>query len=207
MEQNPKAVIVAGVGAMGIALLAGLIGGVAFGTLILRAVLGGLFFAGAAVAVGLLVRRFLPELLEVFGDSARGDVGRHVDMVVDEDVDLLTPIEEPSFSDEESEAEEGAEMEAVSEEVSEDAEEGGELVEEVTEVGREEAADSTMPPRVPDVDVSSVDKLPDLDGFVDSFQDDGTVEVVDEDEGVSMPGGQDAHTIAKAIQTVMKRDE
>ncbi len=203
MEQNPKAVIFVGVGATAIALLAGLIGGVAFGTVVLRALLGGLFFAAAAMGVQLLVRRFLPELLEAFGDSPPGDLGRHVDMVVDEDVDLLTPVEEPSFLDEEAEDQEDRDME----EVSEDSEEGGELVEEVTEVGSEEAAESSVPPRVPDVDVSSVDKLPDLDGFVDSFQDEGTVEIVDEDEGVSMPGGQDAQTIAKAIQTVMKRDE
>lgn len=200
MQQNPKTVVIAGVGAMVIALLAGIIGGVAFGTIILRAVLGGLTFACGAMAVQLLVRRFLPELTELSGGSSPGDVGRHVDMVVDEDVDLLTPVEEPMFREDEGETD--------VEDSSDLDDDSVDLVEEVTEVGQGDDAESSIPPRVPDIDVSSVDKLPDLDGFADSFQDDGTVEVVDEDDdGVAMPGGQDAQTIAKAIQTVMKRDE
>jgi hypothetical protein len=200
MQQNPKAVVIAGVGAMAIALLAGIIGGVAFGTLLLRAILGGLIFVIGAMAVQLLVRRFLPELIELSGGSSSGDVGGRVDMVVDEDIDLLTPVEEPAFGEDQDDTD--------AEEVSEIGEDDEELVEEVSEVGQGDDVESPVPPRVPDVDVSSVDKLPDLDGFVDSFQDDGTVEIVDEDEdGVAMPGGQDAQTIAKAIQTVMKRDE
>jgi hypothetical protein len=200
MQQNPRAVVIAGVGAMVIALLAGIIGGVAFGTLLLRAVLGGIVFAAGAMAVQLLVRRFLPELMELSGGSSPGDVGGRVDMVVDEDIDLLTPVDEPTFGEDQDQTE--------AEEVSEIGEDDEELVEEVSEVGEGDDAESAIPPRVPDVDVSSVDKLPDLDGFVDSFQDEGTVEIVDEDgDGVAMPGGQDAQTIAKAIQTVMKRDE
>ncbi|MFP4431082.1 MAG: hypothetical protein ACOCW6_04515 [Spirochaetota bacterium] len=200
MQQNPKAVLIAGVGAMVIALLAGIIGGVAFGTLLLRAILGGVVFAVGAIAVQLLVRRFLPELTELSGGSSPGDVGGRVDMVVDEDIDLLTPVEEPAFGENRDET--GDEEES---EMGDDVEE---LVEEVSEVGQGDDVESPVPPRIPDVDVSSVDKLPDLDGFVDSFQDDGTVEIVDEDDdGIAMPGGQDAQTIAKAIQTVMKRDE
>ncbi len=200
MQQNPKAVLIAGVGATVIALLAGIIGGVAFGTLLLRAILGGLIFAVGAMAVQLLVRRFLPELIELSGGPSFGDVGGRVDMVVDEDIDLLTPVEEPIFGEDQDERS--------AEGVSEIGEGDEELVEEVSEVGQGEDVESPVPPRVPDVDISSVDKLPDLDGFVDSFQDDGTVEIVDEDDdGVAMPGGQDAQTIAKAIQTVMKRDE
>lgn len=197
MQQNPKAVVIAGVGAMVIALLAGLIGGVALGTLLLRAVLGGLLFAALAMALQLLVRRYLPELMELSGGAPDSDVGRHVDMVVDDEVDLLTPVEEPS-SEEESDS-------IDVEELSGDEEE---LVEEVSEVEEGGDNESSIPPKVPDVDLSSVDKLPDLDGFAGSFQEDGTVEVVDEDDdSVAMPGGQDAQTIAKAIQTVMKRDE
>ena len=198
MQQNPKAVVIAGVGAMAIALLAGLFGGVAFGPLVLRAFIGGLVFAAGAMLLQMLVRRFLPELMELSGVSSDPEVGRHVDMVVDDEVDLLTPVQEPA-ADEEPEALE----------VEDGYEDGGEeLVEEVTEVEEGEESGTTIPPKVPDVDVSSVDKLPDLDGFVETFQDDGTVEVVDEDDdSVAMPGGQDAQTIAKAIQTVMKRDE
>jgi hypothetical protein len=202
MQQNPKAVVIAGTGAMAIALLAGLFGGVAFGPLILRAFIGGLLFAAGAMLVQMLVRRFLPELMELSGASSEPEVGRHVDMVVDDEVDLLTPVEEPAGEAEEMEEAEALEVE--------DAEDIGdeELVEEVTEVEQGEDSGTPIPPKVPDVDVSSVDKLPDLDGFVETFQDDGTVEVVDEDDGsVAMPGGQDSHTIAKAIQTVMKRDE
>lgn len=103
-----------------------------------------------------------------------------------------------------------------------DGETGGDdgLVEEVEEVAAApssaggESADSRPGA---DIDENSVDKLPDIGGFAGEFEAEGT-EVVEEDEtgfggsGRSGHAGnhgvnQDPEVIAKALQTVIKRDE
>jgi hypothetical protein len=90
------------------------------------------------------------------------------------------------------------------------------LVEEVSEVGTESQRTAKPSAKEADVDENSVDTLPDIGSFSDDFESEGT-EVVEEDEGAPRGGGssrskgqgveQDPEVIAKALQTVMKRDE
>jgi hypothetical protein len=92
---------------------------------------------------------------------------------------------------------------------------GDELVEEVSEVASTTAeSGGTQRASSDDVDENSVDSLPDIGGFAGDFESEGT-EVVEEDDGDSTGSGrarehgvnQDPEVIAKALQTVIKRDE
>jgi hypothetical protein len=115
------------------------------------------------------------------------------------------------------------------EEVVEDGEpaagDGDELVEEVEEVAAPAAggtpSDSAASTKngSKDVDENSVDTLPDIGGFAGDFESEGAegAEVVEEDDGNDGFGGssraqshgieQDPEVIAKALKTVIKRDE
>ncbi|MDR3201166.1 MAG: hypothetical protein LBT68_06870, partial [Spirochaetales bacterium] len=64
-------VFVAGL-AFCISFLFGLIGGVEFATLILGAFLGAVVFGGLSLGVGVLLRRFLPELFASAGENDGG---------------------------------------------------------------------------------------------------------------------------------------
>ena len=115
------------------------------------------------------------------------------------------------------------------EEVAEDAEsaagDGDELVEEVEEVaapaagGAPSDSEAATKNGTKDVDENSVDTLPDIGGFAGDFESEGTegAEVVEEDDSDGGFGGssraqaqgieQDPEVIAKALKTVIKRDE
>ena len=115
------------------------------------------------------------------------------------------------------------------EEVAEDGEsaagDGDELVEEVEEVaapaagGAPSDAEAATKNGTKDVDENSVDTLPDIGGFAGDFESEGTegAEVVEEDDSDGGFGGssraqakgieQDPEVIAKALKTVIKRDE
>jgi hypothetical protein len=115
---------------------------------------------------------------------------------------------------------EPGDLEEVAEDVESPAGGGDELVEEVEEVAAA-PADSTASAKSEseDVDENSVDALPDIGGFAGDFESEGAegAEVVEEDDSNGGFGGssraqshgieQDPEVIAKALQTVIKRDE
>ncbi|MFW5683726.1 MAG: hypothetical protein ACOC1I_02640 [Spirochaetota bacterium] len=87
MRFDWRASAVAAAAAFLLSLLIGIIAGVTFGTLILRAVLGAVVFGGGAVGVQLVMDRFLPELRQSVSGDASGEtqLGSRVDIVVDDD--------------------------------------------------------------------------------------------------------------------------
>jgi len=147
-----------------------------------------------------------------------------------EDLEEVAPVEEvtdtggaeqvPQEASGAGAPEEPEELEEVAS--ADEAETGGDdgLVEEVEEVAAAPSAtggESADARPGADIDENSVDKLPDIGGFAGEFEAEGS-EVVEEDEtgfggsGSSGRAGnhgvnQDPEVIAKALQTVIKRDE
>jgi hypothetical protein len=205
--------------AFAIAFLTGIFAGVGFGTVILRALIGAVVFAGLGYGTYIVISTRLPELLSRAAAPEREaeGYGQNVDIVVDDDDEVPDAAEELEAADEPSTAAEGeaGELEEVGDEESAAAGEGGdELVEEVEEVAASSGAPDTSSSGGEDVDENSVDALPDIGGFAGDFEAEGT-EVVEDDEGGTSGSSrarehgiqQDPEVIAKALQTVIKRDE
>ncbi len=76
-----------------VALAAGLAGGVRFGTVLLRAIVGGAVFAVLGTAVTALLERFLPELVNGLADSA-GPVETPAEAEAPR-IDIVLPEENP----------------------------------------------------------------------------------------------------------------
>ncbi|MFP4565433.1 MAG: hypothetical protein ACLFNX_02960 [Spirochaetaceae bacterium] len=215
-----------------IAVLTGAVAGVGFGTLVLRAVIGAIVFAGLGYGSYIVISARLPEL--VSGSSVASTAaetegyGRNVDIVVDDEAgedefpvgDDAGPVQtgEPEGRSSRDPDDEVGDLEEVAEDDETAADGGDELVEEVEEVA---AAPADSPARTygesEDIDENSVDTLPDIGGFAGDFESEGAVVVEENDSdggfGGSGRGGrahgveQDPEIIAKALQTVMKRDE
>lgn len=177
--------------AMVVSLLSGGLGGIRFGVLIMRALIGGVVFAALAVGLNLLVTRIFPEILETDGpgnfepDADRETPGSRVDIVM--------PSESPGISGnsddrDENPALEGAGSDSGSESAEKEENEDLEFVENDSE--------------------KETDTTGDLDHFSGDFS-----EVDDEDSSSKRsasdgPGGDhDPEELAQAIQTVIKRDE
>lgn len=202
-----------------IAFLTGIFAGVGFATVILRALIGAVVFAGLGYGTYIVISTRLPELLSRAAPSEREaeGYGQNVDIVVDDEDGIPDAAAELGAADEPPAATEGeaGELEEVTDEEAATAGEGGdELVEEVEEVAASSAATETSSPGGDEVDENSVDALPDIGGFAGDFEAEGT-EVVEEDEGGTSGSSrarehgiqQDPEVIAKALQTVIKRDE
>ncbi len=203
-----------------LSLVTGLISGVPFATLLGRALVGAVLFAALAAAISWVVDKYLPDLKTTRAGSPDSDPvgggesrsGSLVDIVVDDPADVEEPAEELELeeaeviedgadayeqqaADAEPEAEEIAELEAADESVeqstdrsayaeTDDSDDAGEL-EEVS-------------------DVELAGRLPDIEGLSEGFSDDhAAVEDVD-DSGRS---GEDPSIMARAIRTVLKREE
>jgi hypothetical protein len=212
--------------AFGIAFLTGIIAGVGFGTIILRALIGAAVFAGLGYGFYIVISTRLPELVsDTSASSATAEAegyGQNVDIVVDDEDGVPGSEEElPAAEAEELEAADEAEGEAEElEEVTDDEPPGSpegedELVEEVEEVSASSGASGAAAgSERDDVDENSVDTLPDIGGFAGDFAGEGT-EVVEDDEGTSSGSSrarehgiqENPEVIAKALQTVIKRDE
>ncbi|MDR1933338.1 MAG: ABC transporter permease [Spirochaetales bacterium] len=192
-----------------ISLLFGLIGGVGFGTLILRAFLGALAFGGLGFAADVFLRRFLPELFTAGEENGEG-------------VDITVPEVNPHdrSGDEEFAAEAGI-SEAAGGQQQEDSDD---LVEEIEELPHSEA-DTAPAAAAQEVKTGEKDPLPQEDaGDLDVLPDVGELDAGfaaaenEEDSGIfSKPSGgsgkaaaitddQNPALLAKALQTVLKRD-
>ena len=236
-----------------LSLLTGIIAGVDFLTLLLRALLGSALFAALGSGASALIERQLPELLQTPAPSSEASRPR-VDITVGDDEE--TGQREDSSDDEavdslDDENEEAGEGEAAFQSLEADQ------IEEVTP--KEEAPSRTPPPRREEQDITeslveeveesalpdeeltkashfeeeennnseeleSVDELPDIGGFEGAFDGDGPPSSEGgEEEGLSdygsssssrssrsapegLEAGNDPAQIAKAMQTMLKRD-
>lgn len=208
-----------------VSVLFGIFGGVQFGALILRALLGALIFAVLGIGCHRLMKSFLPELFELSREEERG-AGENVDIVIQD------AGAETSASDDVRDAESVKPFlgrnhvpEAASGE--EEAEEAGEfdsLVEEMEEVSAPvaEAAVEKKEPKVKEEAFSNtenVDDLPDLGEMETSF----ATPVGEQEEAADVKrlqgtssggvdalggaggGGQDPAHLAKVLQTILKK--
>jgi len=195
-----------------LSVLVGLISGVSFGTVLLRALFSGIVFGAGVYGARLLLARYVPELLNAGNVES---AGAGVDISVGDDDDE-------------------AELTAAAERAGESGGDGFDdsLVEEVEEVPAAETRPQTKP--APDSGIAeeatgelldSNDELPELDGFSDTFSSSTpsdaegepsenshsgrNSEGLDSLDGSSSSGGgdgSDPRVMADAIRTVLKRE-
>jgi hypothetical protein len=232
-----------------LSFLVGILGGVSFGALVLRAVLSALAFGAGAVVVSLIVDRYLPDLkqsLTAPKTDAEAKPGSRVDIVVDDestgfvgeaDGFELAETDEPGtvVADDDAEAEPldaedpGDEVEGSLEPAEEEAEsesgftpgiaaervespaqpgEAAAAGDELEELEEADADDDGSDADGPDADAATGDasagNLPDIEGMSGSFAD--APGALDEVDG-SGDSGEDPSMMARAIRTVLKREE
>jgi hypothetical protein len=190
-------------GAFLLSLLVGIVGGVGFGTLLLRALLWAIVFGGLALGADYVLRNFLPELFS--GSSEAEESAENAIDITLEDENPHAPRAEddvsPSRSVETDHVEDADFDTADGPPVAVDTEEAGpasdddiEELEEVTEAGS----------RRSDGD------LPSFDGVESTF---ASTEPVSS-EPASAPSGvdvlgteEDPEVVARAVRTLMKKDQ
>jgi len=221
---NWKVVIGSGAVAVVLSLLTGVISGVSFGTLLLRALMWGVIFCGVGSGVSYVISKYLPEL---FSSSASGRTKETAEQP--NNVDIVLPDENPHVAEDADfggDAEREAQQESFNFADSGEAPPsraerfGGELVEEVEEVESDDAlrGSERRPPGGSDED--SADELPTLEGDATDFStpdEQGRVGSagVSDISNISGRGstvdilGHEADTeeIAKAIRTALKKDQ
>ena len=196
MDLNLKVGAYSAVAAFVLSAIAGAVGGVPFGILLLRAVIGAVVFGAAGIGVDILVANVLPELKEP--PSVPNEMGGNVDIVVsDDDSDDTDSVAyRTDESDRDNEEEEDPLVQEVEELSVDDVPGHGPVDEDETDM-----ADDT------------IDNLPEIGGFAESFRT-GSDESSDYDGVSSSPASKgkekdvagDARVMAKALQTIMKRD-
>jgi len=192
---------------------AGLFGRVAFGPLLMRAILSGIVFGGIATGFELLTRKFLPELFSGSEDvdnnreSEEATTGGGVDIIVDEEEPVSFA---PQVDFEEAEMHEDADAFI---EADRDA---GNAEEPEGEAPPEEKQDVESP-QEPTAKESSGNGLPSIEDFSGTFEGVSggaagvdsldsskarTLEAVD-----SLGGENDPATMAKAIRSMVQKDQ
>ncbi len=203
MDLNLKVGAYSAVAAFVLSAIAGAVGGVPFGILLFRAVIGAVVFGAGAIGVDILVDNVLPELKET--PDIPSDMGGNVDIVVSDD-DVEDADSDAYRTDEAGHDGKGDEDEN---------EEDDPLVQEVEELSADDAP-STGAAGELDADIvnDTIDDLPEIGGFAESFRsgsDDSSG--FDGESGSAVSGGKeseaagDARVMAKALQTIMKRDD
>lgn len=180
-----------------ISLLSGIIGGVGFFTILIRALLGAVLFGILSGGIAMLLERMIPELFEAAGteDTGNGEPehaenGSNVDITLDEEAESYSPSPDSSGGMEAASSPAASETAAAGAEASTETAEGeaaqqsdsreeeDQFVEEVAENGGAESGDSAsfLPPDEGDQGsegaegFEEVDSLPDLEDFADSFE-------------------------------------
>lgn len=182
-----------------LSVVIGVIGNVSFGVLILRAVTVAVLFGVGAIGVTIVIDRYLPELRRASAASAGSPTGNTVDIVVEGDDGLETVADGPD--------ENGEEYGAVDNGVGElPADDPDGVLEEVEEsAGSGETMSGAIDGEVEEIEeIASGDELPNVDSMADSF----TEIPLGEDPGdESLDSGEDPELMARAIRTVLKREE
>lgn len=201
---------VTGAAAFFLALLTGVISGVSFGVVFIRSILSGALFAGAAAGIYILLQNMIPELFEFSDNSDEGVEGSGIDIVVEGDDE-----EHISYSNDEP-----SEMGTL--DVAADAADDVGVLESAEESGDgSEPMEGDGSPENSGVGLNfNMDELPEMDDFSDSFS--GVADSISDESGgksavaPSSPSSQttvdvlgdeqDPETIARAVQTVLKKD-
>lgn len=224
---NWKLAVGVGSAAFLLSAVSGVVGGVGFGAIFVRALLAGLLFAAFGIGLETVVRRFLPELI---GNDASDELGSRVNIVVDDEDEQLPQSQS-------SGATPGSNVDGANESVRSDADSAAEdnwddlenpeesLVQEVQEVrGAEEAEDASEPGESAETGQSSepeksptaeqpvaageLDELPDVGRFAEDFSsvETGTQSSGTSNRGATESNGQDPEMIARALTTMLKRE-
>ena len=208
--------------ALAVSLVFGLIGGVSFGLILLRALLGAGAFAVLGLGATVIFERYLPGLtVEEPSPSPMAEDGEDGSESAEEyggaNVDIVLPEELPH--------QDGGELEEMGQieetQPIDDGQEGAEEYSELESVGIEAAASTESDPEMLETDAfgaQGVDTLPDLETFGGGTG--GLVEEAAQSLGVSGPmsGGSrrdvevlghetDPQEAAKAVRTWLKKDE
>jgi len=180
---NWKFVATVAIIAMAVSLLSGGLGGIPFGILIIRALIGGVVFLFLAFGLNLLLNRLFPEIWEISESSVEetdsGDEPDYEGEGPGSRVDIVLPAEQPeSSTDEDSPG---------------------------------DSTDSSESPveELEDADAAEEPQVDNLDRFSGSFSDiDEDLHGTGTSSSHSGPAGDhDPEEIAQAIHTVIKRDE
>ncbi len=212
--------------ALVLSAVTGLFAGIPAGRVLLRAGISGLLFGLFAVGAQAVVARYLPELNALLEGSTRSSGGERqtpgVDIVVDDeeplgDAGVALETEQDNFEragpEEAANAETGESAGAVAGSAPDDGDDlvevvptPDELAAEAEEIGTDERRPAAKPEYDPAdaVDPGSVDQLPDVGSFSDGFADAGDAN--DDSGGSSQSDDQDPAMMARALQTMLKRD-
>ena len=211
--------------ALPISLIAGVIGGLPFGRILLRALIGTAAFAAVGVVLVWVVQKFLPELLQL---RPGGKPERDSSGAEGEEVDITLPEENPHTAAEGPDEFEGISDSELnpdagfgpyeqpepgsSRETTDESEHEGSVPEVETADGRwDDPLQEELTSNLPDVDLDDdfggVDVLPTADSISD-----GSGPSADSTNsggrGIELMGeDHDPATAAKAIQTWLKKDK
>ena len=189
-----------------ISLFSGIVGGVSFGTMVLRATVSALVFGALGAGIALVARRYLPELFESFQPE---DAGPEVDITLDEENPHSEP-EERVLKTRSGEEDRDASFE--------DAEAGEESMRDASDGdldgGDYDSADAGLDSFDPGEDpgLDTAEDLPSFDGVESAFTapQDGD----DDDNGASsgstidvLGTEEDPAVIARAVRTLMNREK
>ena len=188
-----------------LSLLIGIIAGVAFGALLFRAILWAVLFGGGAAGVIAVLDRFLPELRQSLSQPKTQETDApesgSVDIVVDEDLlgegSPISVAGDPGGPEDDIEELDAADPD----------EEGGGVDPDsplAAATGGEESGDEPETLEEAPPEAASAGSLPDIGGFAGSFEESGASEMPAEPAEGS---DEDAASMARAIRTVLKREE
>ena len=198
-----------------ISFLSCLLGGVPFGSLVLRVMFGTVLFSGLGAGIGWVFNRFLPELFEANQNSS----GNATDEHTDEEVDIVLPEENPHENSKlkgTTDLSDGLEdVDAKTAEGVEETEGGKETATEIDSIYNEEEQpvkveepDNSAGPAESDKDFSGSGSIPDLDSMQEKFTNTGTDNTSGTNASVNISGeDQDPENVAKAIRTWLNKDE
>ena len=210
-----KVVVGSGAVAVVLSLLTGIISGVSFGTLMLRAVMWGALFCGAGAGVSYVISKYLPELQSLpKKPEGKAEEARPK-------VDIVLPDENPHAGSEEEDESYGLFEEADApprqsggegprEQSAGEDSDGATMVEEVEETHHDRGASSRS---------GTAEELPDLEdgeeggpaGPQGGFQSQGLSDITSvsgRGSTIDVMGHEaDTEEIARAIRTALKKDQ
>lgn len=200
---NWKVVLWCGVGGFALSLLVGIIGGVTFGALVLRAFLWGVVFGALGGACYYVISRFLPELIGGAAQPAPADTGENVDIVLPDENPHASQDEPSEFAEElDSESRDSADSDEMVEEV-EEAPPG-----EQSRARRSSAAENDGFFSEVNDRGGVADELPEFGSEADTFGSAPSMPRPRKDKGAANDVlGADPEEVARAIRTVLKKDQ
>ena len=222
-----------GLGALALSIIVAGFSRIPLGILVLRAVVFGVLFAAFTYLIIMLFRRFLPELFDENLEVQAPESGRMVDIVLPgEESDLdASAVEQVDYLDQGDigravgvvpDSGMRADSEGTVYSQVRNGPETGNLEQEVREISNDALIDRAATPGQgedkrlrPVVSLDQLDVLPDLDGLSDAFSiapdSDGSGEPAgfkpDASSSAGGTNGADPATLAKAVQTLLRRDQ